>query len=253
MQPDGTDVQQLTHLAARSAFHPAWSPDGTQVAFEGFTVSTQSRQIYVINADGTGQHRMFADEFFEDLSPGYSPDGSKVIFTRCRPDYYSCAIAVARSDGRGHVTNLTAFVPDAGADDPVYSPDGSRIAYSGYYFGGAQIATYVMHADGTHARRITPPSKRARFPDWAPDGSVLAVIHCCDLDPSRLWTVHPDGTGLTKIVSGARISGSSFAPEGDQIAFQDGGAIWVANADGSNAVLVQGNAFEPAWGSEAGA
>ena len=109
MEPDGSDVQQLTHFTDRAALRPAWSPDGTQVAFEERNAANTWRQIYVINADGTGHHRAFADRFFRDWAPGYSPDGSKIVFERCRPDFDSCAIAVARSDGKGPVRNVTPF------------------------------------------------------------------------------------------------------------------------------------------------
>jgi TolB protein len=253
MQSDGSDVQQLTHFTDRAANRPAWSPDGTMVAFDELNIAKGSRQIYVINADGTGHHRVFSDQFFLDFSPSYSPDGSKIVFQRCRPDGDSCTIAVARSDGTGHVRNLAAFVPDSGQGEPVYSPDGSSIAYSGYFLNGVLVATYVMSADGTHVRRITRASRGAKLPDWAPDGSVLSVSHCCDADPSRLWTVRPDGTGLTEIFSGATVFGSSFAPDGTQIAFQSGSAIWVADANGNNATIVQHNAFDPVWGLQPGA
>ena len=67
--------------------------------------------------------------------------------------------------------------------------------------------------------------------------------------------MRPDGTALTQIFSGGQIFGSTFAPEGDRIAFErsakDGSiGIWVANADGTDATFVQDDAFEPAWGPQ---
>ena len=117
---------------------------------------------------------------------------------------------------------------------------------------GVVAAPYVMRADGSHIRRVTPAAKGAWLPDWAPDGSVLSVSHCCDTHPSRLWTIHPDGSGMTEIFSATQVNGSSFAPDGDRIAMQIIRGIWVANVGGSDGPLVPGNAHEPTRGPGTG-
>ena len=62
----------------RSTTDPAWSPDGTKIAFT--TDRDGNFEIYVMNADGTGQTRLTNNAAADD-EPAWSPDGSKIAFT----------------------------------------------------------------------------------------------------------------------------------------------------------------------------
>jgi TolB protein len=84
---------------------PAWSPDGTQIAFEG-AVDGQS-DIYVMNADGSHIRRL-TDDPARDSLPGWSPDGAYIVFNTDRTGHWS--LAVMRSDGTGQV-----LLPGGGA------------------------------------------------------------------------------------------------------------------------------------------
>src|SRR6266511_1713409 len=66
--------------------YPAWSPDGTRIAFMGQTPEgTENYEIYVMNADGTGRRRL-TDSPASDGFPSWSPDGTKIAFTSTRDD-----------------------------------------------------------------------------------------------------------------------------------------------------------------------
>ncbi len=75
MNPDGSDRQRLTSGAD---IEPAWSPDGTQIAFTRFYGATQG-EIFVMNADGSNQRRLTANA--NDRHPAWSPDGTKIAFS----------------------------------------------------------------------------------------------------------------------------------------------------------------------------
>jgi TolB protein len=107
MNPDGTGVTRLTHSVG-SDWLPAWSPDGTKIAFTsdredpGCTFIC-NEEIYVMNADGGGQTRVTSNPA-SDLGPDWSPDGSKIAFESYRDGNYE--VYVMNADGTGQ-TNLT--------------------------------------------------------------------------------------------------------------------------------------------------
>jgi TolB protein len=82
---------------------PAWSPDGTQIAFVSRREKMEGRRdtIYLMNADGTGR-TVLTTEGTPDSGPTWSPDGSAIAFIRfvnVQPD--TCRIMSVRPDGSG--------------------------------------------------------------------------------------------------------------------------------------------------------
>lgn len=138
---------------------PAWSPDGSRIAFIEWTIVDETswgepiyrKTLWAMNPDGT-QRQVLRDLGREDRSPtgsamdlAWSPDGSQIAFTggRTRPQIY-----VVNADGSG-LRRLT----DKGWNyPPVWSPDGSRIAFTCTFDGSAHLCT--MTADGTDVREI---------------------------------------------------------------------------------------------------
>jgi len=78
MNPDGTDVQQLTSHAATDAA-PEWSPDGKRIAFQSNRDGNDD--IWLMNADGSGLVQL-TDNSVRDAKPSWSPDGKRIAFHR---------------------------------------------------------------------------------------------------------------------------------------------------------------------------
>ena len=101
IRPDGSDRHRLTNSSRRAAWDPAFSPDGSHIAFarDGRLGSV----IAVMETDGTGQYRLRADAGYDDYAPAWTSDGLGIVFVRChQAPGYPCRIA--RMDLAG--TNL---------------------------------------------------------------------------------------------------------------------------------------------------
>ena len=256
MKPDGSAVRQLTSLPADTgAAFDAWSPDGRQIVFDRFPPDAPA-QIWVMNADGSAQHLLLDDPSYDDFTPSFSPDGHFVIFTRCPPvEGQGCAIHRVRTDGT-HLKAITRFQLEVSDWAPTYSPDGGTIAFGSFSRGGVIAATYLMDADGSHIRRITPPELQLLGGDWSPDGSRLtAGSNCCNPQNGDIFTFKPSGKGLTQLMNTPDENdvGSTWSPDGSAIAFERVNPeftdedVYVMRADGSHVRLIQTHARYPNW------
>ena len=100
LNPDGTGRQTVTP-PGEHAFQPAWSPDGSRIAFASDHAGPEPR-IFTVRTDGTGMQQVGDDpEGYVDNTPTYTPDGQHIIFTRCRPDPPGgCALYSMRTNGQ---------------------------------------------------------------------------------------------------------------------------------------------------------
>jgi Tol biopolymer transport system component len=154
---DGTGLVQLT--AAGVGRRPDWAASG-RIAYAGNgIVGDTSFQLYSMNGDGSDQKQLtfaFGDTSGQSSDfPSWSPDSSKLAFA-FRQGGSNTQIYSMNPDGTGK-TDLTN---DPSSDDtaPVWSPDGSQLAYDS---GGAIV---VMNADGTGKHMLT----HGGGPAWQP-------------------------------------------------------------------------------------
>jgi Tol biopolymer transport system component len=175
MDANGGDEVQLTRATAPTFDSaPAWSPDGSRIAFARVNIASGFEDpraaIYVSAPDGGGLRKL-ADGGVE---PDWSPDGKRIAFTSLRDRFgrtcfQECSpsgeIYVMDADG-GEQRRLTR----SEADDrsPTWSPDGRFIAFVSDRSnpGMHENEIYVMHDDGNDVRRITRNRVWDLDPDW---------------------------------------------------------------------------------------
>ena len=162
-------MQQLTNAKGFDAC-PAASTDGSQVAF--CSDQTGNLEIWMMDADGSNPRQVThtgGRVFFPDISP----DGTKLVFQGTIGTDPTSQIYVSAIDGSG-IVPLTAETSATGdANYPVWSPDGSKIAYIGVQDGLEQV--FVMNADGSGKTQLTTDAvNHDQVPDWSPDGSKIA-------------------------------------------------------------------------------
>ena len=153
LQLSSGNVSSLDIQGPASSEQPAWSPDGTRIAFVcRWSVNTD---ICIVNADGTGLVRMTNDAP-DDLHPKWSPNGTRIAFARHpRGDSAPTSGEIVVVDvATGAATVLTP------GTEPTWAPDGSRLAFAGI------DGLFVIGADGTNLKRLTTGYHRA--PAWRP-------------------------------------------------------------------------------------
>jgi Tol biopolymer transport system component len=96
--------------------------EGAFPGLNGKIAFTSSDDIYLVNADGSGQARL-TDSAASDLGPSFSPNGSRIAFASDRAGPYE--IYVMNADGSGETRLTHNSASDA---EPAFSPDGRRIA-----------------------------------------------------------------------------------------------------------------------------
>jgi hypothetical protein len=203
--------------------HPAWSPDGSKLAYDDGT------NVHVVNADG---RRFRSPVSFAGLDPSWSPDGSKIAFDD------GTNVNVVNADGTPLGTPIqfagtqAAWAPDgsriayvagtpsdihvrtlAGADtnltnsgaadsSPSWSPDGSHIVFvSDRDHPGANTELYTMNADGSNQMRLNPSTLGAASPSWSPDGTRIVFSKPDGGGNDDLWALVLADSSLTQLTT----------------------------------------------------
>jgi Tol biopolymer transport system component/DNA-binding winged helix-turn-helix (wHTH) protein len=209
---DGSQPQRLTTHPGVDDY-PAWSPDGTHIAFASDR-GGDGLQIHIMRADGSGMRRVTAlrDSCIE---PRWSPDGRRLAFQRndapeIGQDIYTVAI-----DG----TDLTRITKRRAPDvSPAWSPDGRRIAFASRDDFGSEFDIYVVDAAGGEPRRLTFDPATDIYPAWSADGTEIVFASNRRGGDPELYLM-PAGGGSAKRVLDGPGTQPSWTPDGTEIVF----------------------------------
>jgi Tol biopolymer transport system component len=255
----------------------AWSIDGTRFASDAWDDTDPSRVgIYSRNAsNGHSLLRLTDAGSRYDFPLAFSPDGSKFLFFRPHAkretgDAEPLDLFVVNADGsrlrrltpRGTTTAI--FLSGSVAS---WSPDSSQaavVAAHGRFWDTKSRSVYIAEADGSGERRIGPKGNITDV-SWSPDGRWIALTMG---DPTDLYVMHPDGSGLVALtsnatdpsVAGGGDFGPKWSPDSRQLLFERANGdyvadLWSVDVDGSDLFQVTdtpasyaGFAFTPTAG-----
>jgi Tol biopolymer transport system component len=215
-----------------------------------------SIQVYVMNPDGSAQTRLTVDSLGA-LDPDWSPDRTQFVYASIRgisdPYLLRGYYAITKKNADGSGGTVLAYLDDTFEPRPVWSPDGSKIAF--FYdqsSSGGQI--FLINADGTGMRQFTTSGANIGVA-WSPDGSKIAVS-AYGGSGYDIFAKDVNGSGLAQLTTtaGATDRSPAWSHDGGRIAFvsnRDGNdEIYVMNADGSGQTRLTtdpGVDFAPTW------
>jgi TolB protein len=174
-----------------SNYLPAFSPDGTRIAF--MSNRDGNTELYVVNRDGSGARRL-TNHPATDGSPTWSPSGAQIAFASDRTGGSSPQLYLINADGTG-LQRLP--VPDSYADKPTWSPAPyNEIAYSARVGGGFDIHVYDFATRQT--RKVTFGEGANESPSYSANGKHIAFMSS-RAGNYQIFTIGRDGNGLKQV------------------------------------------------------
>jgi TolB protein len=257
--PSATATVPTASPALKPTVTPTATPDGPRgkIALTCQLSAQQYHdQICIMNADGSGYHRLTFDDLAENYYPSFAPDGQSLVYASNQTGSYEIYELNLSSDTPVQLThNLgevagPAIAPDgrhivfaviigqysriwlmdrdggnphevyghAGADslDPTWSPDGSRILFASGV--GTEKQLFTIASDGSDPQPVDTVFHTRGRTDWSRDGAWLAS-YAGSPWKWNMFLLHADGSGLKQIqVNGVALA-PAFSPDGQWIVF----------------------------------
>ncbi len=239
-----SELIQLTDGLGRSSSCPSLSPNGKQISF---VYSGSVFDLFILNLENGVLTNLINDgkDSLEDFCADWSPDGSQIIFTAAKKisgDWIH-QVYSAKTDGAG-ITQLTKNTNE-GEDyrNPVWSPDGKKIAFISNIFGND---VYVMNGNGSEQTLFGDIEDLVKDFHWSPDGSeiVFACHEGLDNIGEGVCIMNSDGSGLIKVEDESLegIYYTAWSPDGTKIAFAarkgDSTDIYIVNPDSTGLMQI---------------
>lgn len=248
MDFDGTNVKQITNHKS-IAFAPAWSPDGTKLAYSLFTRHRNNvKNIDLYEFDfNSSTYRMLSNRKGMNSGAAYTPDGKKIAVTMSflgNPEIFTL-------DPTTHM--VTPIVKSFGFDvDPAWSPDGRSLAFVSSRAGPAMV--YSTQLDTGKTERLTYAGKYNATPSWSPQNNKIAFAGWIDRH-FDIFIINPDGTNIQRLTQNmGNNEDPFFSADGNFIAFSSNRTgqknIYVMNMDGTfvkRLTFGLGNCVSPKW------
>jgi len=189
MDENGSNVKRLTKMG--KCYNAHFSPDAKRIVFDS------GADIWVMNADGSGQANVTNSDSELEMFPVFSSDGKSIAYLSASAAGFE--IHAMNADG-----SAERVVTSGGFDwMPAWQPGGKKIAFSSGRTGLFNL--WTVNADGTGLKQVTQFNDfGAVSPVWSSDGKQIGMVRYAG-NSWEIWAVNADGSNphkVTKIVGG---------------------------------------------------
>jgi Tol biopolymer transport system component len=240
---------------------PAWSRDGTQIAFVRYPVDLRERfcHLFVINSDGTGLHQVGQVE--TDCSgASWGPGDRQLAFGGTHPSGNKATLWVVNVDGSEPRLLLRGRGANFEGTHPAWSPDGRTIVFG--WTASRVNGLLAIRPDGSGLHALVKPRPKHvdvfAQPVWSRDGKRLAFVHVdFETRTRKIVTTTARGSSrhtLARLPLNPGLMGvPSWSPNGSLIAFSgicgQQGCVWtIPSRGGTRQVLMRGLFLLGTWG-----
>jgi TolB protein len=179
----------------------AFSSDRDKERAKTSVANRDIQEIYIADYDGANARRVTTTTTL-NITPVWSPDAEAIAYT---------SFVSSGASGLGVFRDIIVSYINAGKRDdpakgspgrqnelPMFSPDGSKIAFTSYRDGNPEI--YVMNVNGSNLHRLTNNPAIDTTPTWSPSGNQIAWVSDRTGEP-HIYVMNADGTQQRSMIS----------------------------------------------------
>ena len=239
-------VAPFTSFQGRET-HPAFSPDGSRLAFVWDGPGAENIDIYVKLVGAETPLRLTTDAA-ADTMPAWAPDGTHVAFLRQSAGHSAYYLVPALGGAERRLADVFPYQDPREGTSAYYSPDGKHLAIRDKAAASEPFGLWLLAIETGTKRRITTPPRGCGdyYPAFSPDGGRLAFVRATSGSTNDLYLLALAGGEPRRLTfDGLVIPGLAWTADGREIVFaskRGGGPtrLWRVPAGGGTPERVEG-------------